>query len=515
MADKAKQYGYVTKRGNFVNTKALESYATKVGDSDQSRKIPEDTFSTDYGRSGLVPPLYNPEALARVLEINTYHYRACKTKARDTAGLGWTLSPKTDNPNEAQKETADEFFQGLSQPLSIILDRVMLDHEAIGYACLELIREGYAHDAPPIDLDHIPSHTMRIHKDGARACQIRGNRKRWFKLAGEEIDVDYETGEVKPIGEMDESRRASEVIWILNYTPRSDYYGLPDFIPALGAIHGDLARRDYNITFFDNFGVPAYAVFVTGNFDPGEADETGRTELEKSIEGHFQELAKNPHSTLVLTVPSNAGDSQNDVKINFQPLAVEVKEASFRLYRTDNRDEVLASHGVPPYRMGIAETGSLGGDTAVETTEIYKRSIIQPRQEVLEALFNLHIIGQHEDIGLGIDDYTWELGEIDTTDEAHDVDMVKAMFDMGAMSPNNIAEYFGERFGLARVEHPAMDAHYVQGQPITLDKDSDDAEAVKSVLRNVQDRLLETAAKTMDEEEFNRTFKSSRGGVYR
>src|SRR5690606_4544021 len=112
-------------------------------------------------------------------------------------------------------------------------------------------------------------------------------------------------------------------------------------------------------------------------------------------------------------------DGQN-VKVEFQRLAVDVKEASFRLFRQDNRDEILAAHGVPPYRAGIAETGSLGGSTAVESTEIYKMSVIEPRQSILENLFNRYILRSAFDVT----DWRWKLAEIDTRDERHDLDIL-------------------------------------------------------------------------------------------
>ena len=73
-------------------------------------------------------------------------------------------------------------------------------------------------------------------------------------------------------------------------------------------------------------------------------------------------------------------------------MSTDVKEASFRLFRKDNRDEVMIAHGVPGYRIGIIETGSLGGSTARESTEIYKRSVIDPRQVIIEETINQEII---------------------------------------------------------------------------------------------------------------------------
>lgn len=469
-----KEYGYVTKKGRFVKKDIMEGYVTKTA---ESRKLVGDRFQSTYSTAGLVAPIYSPESLAQVLGVNTYHYRACRTKARDIAGIGWTLTPLKDDPSEKEKKLVEDFFDNLSPSISSVLDKVMFDFESIGFACLEVVREGYMWDGNVLDIVHIPSSSIRVHSTEEKFCQIKGGRKRWYRAGGVQKDIDFETGAEYDTGSLEKEKRASELLFMVNYTPESDYYGLPDFIPAMGAIHGDIARRDYNIAFFDNFGVPAYAVFVTGNFDPGEEDETGRTELEASIEAHFQELNDNPFSTLILTIPTRSGDLNNDVKIEFKPLAVEVKEASFRLYRSDNRDEVLAAHGVPPYRMGIAETGSLGGSTAKESTEIYKRSIIEPRQEIIEGLINKFILGKGSDLYMKIKDYKWELAEIDTSDEAHDIDSIAKIFALGGMTPNQVIRYFADRFGLEESEDPSMDCHYINWTKVEKLEEEEEEEA--------------------------------------
>lgn len=485
--DKVRPFGVVTEFGKFVRQDVLDSYASKSG-SDVSRRLPVDAFVEHYGSAGLVPPLYNPEALARTLELNTYHYRACRTKARDTVGTGWELSAVVDEPDEAQRVLVSSFFEDLSLPLGSMLERVMMDFEAVGFAAMELVREGYRHDGAPVLLTHIPSHTLRVHQDGNKFCQIRGLRRRWFKAAGYMMDVDKDTGVERELGQMSERQRGSEVIWLVDYTPRSDFYGLPCIIPALGAMQGDIARRNYNISFFDNFGVPAYAVFITGDFDPGEVDAAGHSELEKMITKHFAQLAERPHSTLILTIPTDRGSvDKPNVDVQIKPLAVDTKEASFRLFRKDNRDEVLAAHGVPPYRMGITETGSLGGSTAVEATEIYKASILKPRQDILAQAINKWVLG-----GLGASNYWWELKTIDTRDEKHDLEMIKGLFAMGAISPNGVARFFADRFGLYEGEHAGLDARYVANRDVTVEPDTG---MVLSSLKELRDKFIEISAK--------------------
>lgn len=455
-----KPFGVVTKQGRVVSQAVLDQYMIAGG----SKQIPPDRFTSVYGEMGLVQPLYNPEALAKVMEINTYHYRCCKTKARDAAGLGWSikaLGEKGSTRGPVFKEI-DAFFADLPETASQILDKVMLDYESVGYGALEMVRRDDDPEGKPVLLAHIPAHTLRIHADGIRFVQIRGSKKRWFKRIELPRDVHKDTGQVADLKSLPPEDRASEVIWFVNYTPRSDYYGLPDVVPALGAVWGDIARRDYNIAFFDNYGVPAYAVFVTGNFDPGDIDEDGRTDMEKAIEEHFSELAKNPHSILILSIPTEGRDEE--VKVEFQPLSLETKEASFRLYRIDNRDEILSAHGVPPYRVGVNETGSLGGSTAVESTEIYKTSVIEPRQEMLEAAINRYIVWG----AFQAPDWEFKLANIDTSDEKADLEVLSGLFEKGAVTPNQIIRYFKDRFGLEELDHPWMNAHYVAGKPIDL-----------------------------------------------
>lgn len=437
--------------GQVVSGTYLDQYAIKATDGDAaSNQLPPDRFDKTYSGDGLVRPLYNLEALARLLEMNTYHWRATVTKANDVAGRGWRLMPAEgiEEPSEEQKQLAKTFFTGCSPslPLGELFKRVMIDYDAVGNAYIEIVRSPVS--GLPKTLAHAPAHTFRRHEDFLRYAQRRGQKTRWFKAAGSQFDVDMQSGKVGSGKEIAVGSRASELIHLMNYSSRSDYYGMPDVLPAMGAVLGDLYRRDYNIKFFENHAIPAYAVTVTG----AELDE----ETEKRIEEFFQrKLKDNPHSTLVLYATGGEG---NQVQFKFDKLNVDVKEASFRLFRQDNRDEVLTAHGVPPYRAGIAEVGSLGQNVAGATTEIYKDSIIGPRQRMLEWHINQYILAP-----LGVTEWQFEFEEIDTADEGHQANMDDKYFRMGARTPNDILRAQGKE----PVDDPAMDAYYIDGRPIT------------------------------------------------
>jgi len=82
-----KHFGYVTSKGKAIRKSVMDLYAVKeIEKSDESRAL-KDAFRDSYNQFGLVEPIYSPDKLDGVLEINTYHKRCVATKARDAAGL--------------------------------------------------------------------------------------------------------------------------------------------------------------------------------------------------------------------------------------------------------------------------------------------------------------------------------------------------------------------------------------------------------------------------------------------
>ena len=476
---------YVMEDGEVLSESYMDKYLVK--EKNRSNKIPSDTFSQSYAGDGLVEPLYNIEALAQLLEINTFHYRAVKTKARDIAGLGWSLTPKegVDNPSQEEKERAKQFLENCNptKTFSEVCDMVMVDHEATGNGYFEVIRD--VNGEFVVGLEHIPAHTMRAHLDMQRYVHKRGNKKVWFKRFGYEKDVHKDTGEIFELGSLPVEERATEILHLKNYTSRSDYYGVPDVLPALSAILGDKERQEYNISFFDNHAIPAYAVTISG----ADLDE----QTEKDIKKFFQQdVKKNNHSTLVLTAKPAEGEyDAPPVEFKFQALSTETKEASFRMFRQDNRDEILSAHGVPPYRAGITVEGQLGGSSAAESTEIYKQSVVKPKQELLESRINRFILQE----GLGIHDWVFTLAEIDTRDEDREIERLQKLFNMGYFSPNMLRE----EMGYERVEDPAMDMHFINGQPITqlIQQQQQQQQAVLNSVKELHRELVKVVQKSV------------------
>ena len=476
-------YCVVTNRAEVIKTDVLEGYQTA-----ESKQLGKDAFAdTDYTSDSLVKPLYAPLTMAKLLEINTYHMRACRTKAEDVAGNGWKLTPLVEEPDEEQKKIIEDFIEGQEESIEETIKKLQLDKELVGYFSMEVAREFNAFDGKVNMIKHMPAHTVRIHKEGNKYCQYRNNKKTWFRNYDYKMDIERKTGkEVKGNG-LAKDTRGNEMIWNVKYTPRSCFYGIPDITPAIGAITGDISRRDYNIAFFNNYGVPAYMVSICGDFDPGEVDpDTGKTKLVEQIEEKFKEVIRNPQSVMILTIPRHDQASGGEITIKVEPLSTDIKEASFRLYRVDNRNEVITAHAIPPYRMGIYETGSLAGNLGAESTEIYYTSVIKPQQEVYNNIMNHYVLPT-----LLITDWKWTLNSIDLEDIDKEIDRCVKLIGIASMTPNEAIEYLGDHFGLEKSEdNPAMDMHYMSGTAIDQGNFIPESE-ITGILQGLKSKLIE------------------------
>ena len=367
----------VTEEMNFVPCNVLEEYAIK-----STKGLNEED---GFNYKDVVEP---PRLLNKLLDINTWHKVCCEAIAADSSGAGWTLipSPNVEEPSMIQKEYVEEFLNNLRPNINKLLYEREYDCESIGWGLIEIIREPGKYDAPINDLKHYSGANFRRCADGVRVQQIIGGKKRWFVIFGENqdekgrFDVHYLTGEKHYEG-LPEHLRANELLWKNRPNPNTKLYGMAPATPAIAAMYADNNRARYNIEFFKNYGIPAMIVTITGDFDPGILDKDDpdydvTKTLQYRITEQLKQVIKNPHSGMVIQVPSEGEDG--NVTVNIQPLSTDVKEASFRLFRKDNRDEVVAAHHMDPNRVGVTDSGKLGASNAEQTDNSYRVSTIKP-----------------------------------------------------------------------------------------------------------------------------------------
>ena len=459
---------------HIVDTLELSKYALKaqVEPNTGSKYTPTEEQLKGYN---ILNPKYNPYYLVELLDLYTYHAACVEAVAVDTTGVNYTLKPiEGVEPIDAEKARLEEVLENSTPSINTQLQRMVYDRRSIGYGAIEIIRDTTS-KSDIKRLKHIPAHTLRRHTDLKRVVHINSmGKKVWFVIYGknynddgELCDIDADTGEFKPYNSLPPHQRANELLWSMEYAPGTDYYGRPPIISCLGSIKGDISAVRYNYSFFENYGMPKFAITVTGDFadydvEPDDPDYDYTKTLKYRISEQIREVIKNPHSAICITIPSEGEEGNVDLKIT--PLSVQTEEGHFRMYRKDTRDEVIHSHHVDPSRLGIYDAGNLNGTNANQTSNSYKYGTIAPIKSECEALINL--------IGKELEVNTWKFSieDVAPIDYNDDLKLADFLFARGAMTIRDLIDNFGSKFGLDVEDEDDyyLNARYLNGQPLEM-----------------------------------------------
>ncbi len=423
-----------TDKGRLVPISVLKQ-AERKKERVRSKQLKEETAFLE--QNDLVPLPFEAATLLN-LKDNCGYFDACvKQIAKDVMGQGHRLELREGKKeNTQEKERILEFIENSGgdrdETFEQTLERGLIDWGFIGWWAWEVSRDdkGFVNG-----MWHVPAQTLRVHKSHEKYVQVRNDQKVWFKRFGLPFDINYETGK-KEAAEGD--KKANELIYYRNYYPQSDYYGAPNILSSVGAVIGLIGVRDYNLAFFQNYGIPAALVVLKGRWDKDTAKQISDF-IDVEIKG-----SDNAHKTFCI-------HPGRDAEFEYIRLATEVKEGSFKLYQKSLRDEVLVEYKMPPYRIGIAEVGSLGGTTAGESTKIYAQSVVTPLEETIERLVNDKLLTA----GLKAENYRFELKELDLRDLDAEAKRDQIYFSLGALTPNQILTSQGKK------TYPEGDQYFV------------------------------------------------------
>jgi PBSX family phage portal protein len=400
-----------------------------------SRQLVDDPFVniTGYGDTVSRPP-YALEQLVFLAESQPLHGSSLEQKAIDVIGDGPLLLPKKEGDDAAvgDKDAYEQWMDDLTEQQTLVelLQATWLDYETTGFGFIEVARdiEGIVRH-----IYHVPSHTMRAHRDGKRYIQIRQGRMAWFKRWGVTYeDADGQTIPIEKVPLLTANGRravdgtsfdklANEVLVFVKSSRRSTWYGIPNYISAIGDIAMSLAARDYNIKFFNNAREPRYIMVITGlanNVD----------EMIDNLTSELTTQHNEPHRNLVLPLSGGA-----EVKI--ERLTAVANDQHFTKMMEACARNILIAHRMPPDRLGSVLRGMLGGNVAENINRIYKDAVVSPAQVVLEdrwgrfsAIEYARTNGRAEDAALAAKDIPWKIGfeRLDVEDEAGTVDTVVA-----------------------------------------------------------------------------------------
>lgn len=338
-----------------------------------------------YALFDLVMPEYNLDYLSTIYEISPYNYAAINAKVANIVGLGFDFieTKKTtdlldDVQDEKQLQRARRKLNRIRQDLHKWLEdcneeetfketliKFYTDLEATGNGYLEVGRTtsgkiGY--------IGHIPSKTMRVRRIRDGFVQLLYGKAVFFRNFGDTETPNQIAGATD---------RPNEIIHLKKYTPKNNYYGIPDIIAAQNAMAGNEFAGKYNLDYFENKAVPRYIITVKGaKLSP---------ESERKLLEFFQVgLRGKNHRSLYIPLPPDSPDSKTEFKM--EPIEAGTQESSFNIYRQSNRDEILMAHRVPINKVGTATGISLAN--ARDADKTFKEQVCRPAQENLEKKLN-------------------------------------------------------------------------------------------------------------------------------
>lgn len=413
------------KKGKVYLETSKGIYPLDVFRKAQSEAIQKDSKQVKEKQSwqtadNLISPPYPPESFLLLYEHNPIYYRCVNQIAIDVAGLGWNLHLR-DGKKDNNKEY-DRLYNFLTHPnpdesIREIFKQLLIDWGTIGYFGIEVVNKIKNEIS---EIYHVPAHTFRIHIDKEKFCQCRNNKKVWFKKFGLEGNINSKDG--KDADGFSLETNANELIYYKNYYPKSDYYGAPNILPATGDVIGLIGCRDYNLAFFENYGIPSGIVTLEGEWEDGSEEKISQF-LNKHHKG-----SENAHKTMVLTQPP-------ECNFKYDKITADVKEGSFKIYETIRREDVLTAYSMPPERIGIQIVGKLGGNIAQESTKIYIQSVVEPLQRDIEAIVNNKLLQSEI--------YEFKFEDIDIRDYDAEVKRLIDMVHCGMKTPNEARQEIG------------------------------------------------------------------------
>lgn len=458
----------ITSDGEVLNESILGDYAFKSEENSNSNQIKDDFPVTEF-----FAPLDSFSGLLNLYDINTWHKRACKIIAIDTAGKGYFLEGIGDSPSEDNKKVLNDFLNRMYPTFRQLIFKRELDVKVYGNGAIEVIRDS---DGNIEDFKYFPVLNLHRHVDEIRFAQEKNGQKVWFCKMGATINgskafVNKRTGEVttNPMdirpGEM-----ATEVLWRIEHSPRSKFMGQCDVVSALSAVYGDNAQANYNITFFKNHGKPSLLITVTGNYqkvDKNSPNYVAENDVIETIKKNIGVLTKNPHSTMVLGIPTKGLDGKNNIEVTVTPLSTDITDSSFQIYRKDNRDEIICSHGADPVRLGIVDIGKLNSSSAEQSDSVYKVTTVETRRMDIEDEWH-YFITQNE---LGIFDWKVKIQDNDRKNISADIANLESLFNMGVPTPSDVANAVGDNYKIKPDDnYPGFKDHFINGNKmINLD----------------------------------------------
>lgn len=409
----------IQKKGGFV-AQSGRAHIRK-----ESQAVEDDK----HGAHPWVEPRLAFSDLLAWLDLNIWHKRCVYAKAAVIAGLGWQLvTDEEDKEPDAMYDAIMEFLKYPNEDRIDTFDRIafksVVDMESTGNFFNEVNR---SFGGMLVNLYHVRAVNFRRSKDARKGgyyqVPTKNYSKRWIEFA--------KFGMPEP--------QKNEILHYYTYDPSSDYYGLPEWVPALADMVLDRSAVEFNINLFRNQLVAKFAVIVEG----GKLSPAAKNSLREFLSSQAQG-AKNAGKTLIFDT-----DDPN-VKVRIDKLEMEfgTKNDWMGKIRETGRDMVISAHALPPRMVGVVTAGQLGGGSeAAEQLNIFEQTEAGPKRARLEEFYNRTVLAE-----FGHHKWKLKFNSIDTTDAKVDAEVEEILNRIGVKLP----EESRQDLGLPALDDEAM-----------------------------------------------------------
>lgn len=371
------------KKNNIVipvkKTGKVSSYSISMDFAGTSREEISKSSSQAENPAGknstyLSPPI-KPEIVARFYEQNPYHFRAIMFKAICIAGVGYDIIPVDtelenyfDDPEYIKLKNFIENPNTEGEVFEDIMTAWYAERFNYGYGFLEVVSNLKGELAEVYNLRAYNTFA-KLFYNNLYYIQKNSDKDVWFKPFGK--DLNAPTSAKQP--------EINDVIILKNYNLKTKYYGFSEWYSATPDLVLDRSVIECRIREFDNNLMIQFMIICEG----GEIDSDGLSQIKKFLASNYKGV-ENAGKVLYL-------NSDNpDVKIRIERLDKDIKEVSYITTREQNRDFILAAHGVAAILLGAKTKGQLGGTTEIKDLfKIFNETIVKPEKRTLKAKLKL------------------------------------------------------------------------------------------------------------------------------
>jgi hypothetical protein len=360
-----------------------------------------------------------PDYLIGLYNESPKHGAIIKSKTNYIFGQGWDgIEQKANTKGETWNQ---------------VTKKCILDDELFGGYYLQVI---YNLLGEIKDVYHLEYHKVRINKE-----------KNEFQVKNDWSD-NKETPRIYPAFNIADPV-ASQILFVKQYNPKSDYYPLPNYYQGLNYIESDVQVSRHIL----GNAKDGFVATTLINLNGGEPAEEAKEAVERGIKKKF---TGSEGDRVVIMFNKSKDNSAEILPLSSTMLTKE----DFTNVNNLIQQEIFACHQVTsPSLFGIKTEGQLGGSTEIrDAYKIFANTYVNERQQAIEEVFNQ------------LFNYVGINGEY----ELIPVEPLSFEFSEGVMAANMTRDEIREKLGLAsEVIAPSINpTDNPTGQPIAASNDS-------------------------------------------